>query len=94
MCPKKSIQLSIVKLSIFFILELMPIWLLMKINAYVYSLSIIANIVLYFIMFFINTIASGGIIDVMEKVRVIRKILEVSYTKKYRRNVATDFKIM
>lgn len=93
-CPKKSIQLSIVKLLIFLILELTPIWILIKINAYVYSVSIIANIVLYFIMFFINTIAAGVIIDVMEKVRIIRNIFEISYTKKYRRNVATDFKIM
>lgn len=93
-CPNKSIQLSILKLLIFLILELIPIWFLMKINAYVYSLSIIANIFLYLIMFFINTIASGVIIGVIEKVRIIRKILEVSYTKKYRRNIATDFKIM
>lgn len=94
MCPKKSIQLSILKLLIFLILELVPIWILMKINIYIYSLSIIANIVLYFIMFFINTIAGGVIIDTMEKVRIIRKILEVSYTKKFRRNVAADFKII
>lgn len=93
-CPKKSIQLSIVKLLIFFILELIPIWILIKINAYVYSLSIIANIVLYLIIFYINTIAAEVIIGVMEKVRIIRKILQISYTKKYRRNVATDFKII
>lgn len=94
MCPKKSIQLSIVKLLIYLILELIPIWILIKINAYVYSLSIIANIVLYLIMFCVNTIAAGVIIGVMEKVRIIRKILQISYTKKYRRNVATDFKII
>lgn len=94
MCPKKSIQLSIAKLLIFLILEIIPIWILMKINAYIYSLPIIANIVLYLIMFFINTIAAETIIGIMEKVRIMRKIFEVSYTKKYRRNVATDFKIM
>lgn len=66
----------------------------MKINASVYSLSIIANIVLYLIMLFINTIAAGVIIAIMEKVRVFRGIFEISYTKKYRRKVETDFKIM
>lgn len=94
MCPKKSIQLSIVKLLFFLIVELIPIWILININAYVYSLSIIANIVLYLIMFLVNTIAAGVIIDVMEKVRVFRKIFEINYTKKYRRNVAADFKII
>ncbi|WP_160690483.1 EFR1 family ferrodoxin [Clostridium sp. C2-6-12] len=93
MCPKKSIQLSIAKLLIFLISEVIPIWILMKINTYIYSLSIITNIALYIIMFLVNTIAAGRIIDIMEKVRIIRKIFEVSYTKKYRRNVATDFKI-
>jgi ferredoxin len=93
-CPKKSIQLSIVKLLIFLILELIPIWILMEINDHVYSLLIIENIVLYIIMFFVNTTAAAAIIGIMEKVRIMRKILEISYTKKYRRNLAADFKII
>lgn len=93
MCPEKSIQLSIAKLLIFLILELIPIWIIVNINKYVFSLSIISSIFLYFTMFLLNTIIAGIIIDQMEKVRVFRKIFEVSYTKKYRRNVASDFKI-
>ena len=93
MCPKKSIQLSIVKLLIFLVLELIPVWIIMNVNIYVVSLSTISNISLYLIMFFINNMIAGIIIDAMEKVRVFRKILEISYTKKYRRNVASDFQI-
>ena len=92
-CPQKSIQLSIVKLIIFFVLELIPIWIIIDINTYIIQFSIINNIILYFIMFFINNILSTILISFMEKVRIFRDILEVSYTKKYRRNIAFDFKI-
>lgn len=93
MCPQKSIQLSIVKLGVFLFLELMPIWIILNINSYITQLSIISNVIIFFIMFLISNVLAGILIDIMEKVRIFRNILEISYTKKYRRNVASDFKI-
>ena len=92
-CPQKSIQLSIVKLAIFVISELIPILIIMDINNYLVNLPAIVNIILFFIMFVLNTILANILICLMEKVKVFRKIFGISYTKKYRRNIAKGFNI-
>jgi len=93
MCAKKSIQLSIVKLAIFAILQLAPILIIIDINNRIVDLPMILNLILYCIMFVINTILANTLISLMEKVPVFRKVLQISYTKKYRRNIATGFNI-
>lgn len=90
-CPRKSIQLSVVKLAAFVISELVPILILIKINKYGYHLSTILNIILYSIMFVINTILADILISVLENMRIFRKLFSISYTKKYIRNVAKGF---
>lgn len=92
-CPKKSIQLSVVKLLIFIMAELSPILIIMDINNYFIHLPAIFNIILFFILFIINTFLVDILICLMEKVKVFRKLFEISYTKKYRRNIAKGFKI-
>jgi len=92
-CPQKSIQVSVIKLVIFVILELIPIFIISYINNYIYNLPIIVNIILYCLMFVINTIIADVLISIMERVRIFRKLLKVSYTKKYRRNIAKGFNI-
>lgn len=92
-CPQKSIQVSIVKLAVFVILELIPILIISYINNYIYNLPIILDIILYFIMFVVNTVIANVLISGMEKVRIFRKLFKVSYTKKYRRNIAKGFNI-
>jgi Pyruvate/2-oxoacid:ferredoxin oxidoreductase delta subunit/flavodoxin len=92
-CPKKSIQLSIIKLAIFVILELVPILIIVYMDNYIYHLPIIVNIIFYCIMFVVNTIIANILISMMEKVKVFRKIFQISYTKKYRRNIAKGFNI-
>jgi len=93
MCPQKSIQLSIVKLAIFVVMEVLPIFIIININKYAVDLPIIVNIILYGIMFGINTILANSVINLLEKVNLFRKILQFSYTKKYRRNIAEDFNV-
>ncbi len=93
MCPKESIQLSIMKLVIFVISELIPILIIVYLNKYIYHLSITINIFLYCIMVVINTIIANNLIYMMEKISLFRKIFEISYTKKYRRNTAIGFNI-
>lgn len=92
-CPQKSIQLSIVKLVIFVISELIPILIISYINSYIYNLPIMVDIILYCLMFVINTIIANVLISVMEKVRIFRKLFKANYTKKYRRNIAKGFNI-
>ena len=92
-CPKASIQLSIIKLVIFITLELVPILIIADINNYIYHLPIIVNIILYCIMFVVNTIIADILISIMERVGPFKKIFNISYTKKYRRNIAKGFNI-
>ncbi len=92
-CPQKSIQLSIVKLVIFIILELAPILIIMDINNYRYHLPMIINIILYFVMFVVSTIIASILISIMERLHIFKKIFNISYTKKYRRNTAEGFNI-
>lgn len=92
-CPKKSIQLSIVKLAIFVISGLAPILIILNINNYIRHLPVIVNVVLYCIMFVVNTIIADSLISIMEKIGLFKKIFNISYTKKYRRNIAKGFNI-
>lgn len=92
-CPKKSIQLSIAKLVIIVILELIPILIIININNYIAHLPIIFDVILYCIMFAINTIIANILICLVEKVKLFRGIFQISYTKKYRRNIAEGFNI-
>lgn len=93
MCPKESIQLSIVKLAIIVVLELLPILIIVSINNYIINLPIIFDVIIYSIMFAINTILADILISLMEKVALFKRIFNISYTKKYRRNVAEGFNI-
>jgi len=90
-CPQKSIQLSIIKLAIFVISELVPILIILDINKYFYHLPILVNIILYCIMFVVNTFIANILISLMEKIPAFRKVFQISYTKKYRRNIAKGF---
>lgn len=92
-CPKKSIQLSVVKLLIFIMAELSPILIIMDINNYLIHLPAILNIILFCILFVMNTFLADILICLMEKVKVFRKLFEINYTKKYRRNIAKGFKV-
>jgi hypothetical protein len=80
-------------LTCFLFLELVPIWIIVNINSYITQLSIISNVIIFFIMFLLSNILVGILIDVVEKVRIFGNIFEISYINKYRRNVASDFKI-
>ncbi|MDD7794175.1 EFR1 family ferrodoxin [Clostridium sp. 'White wine YQ'] len=91
MCPKKSIQLSIVKLTIYGLFQLSPIFLLAEIDKRIYDLPILIDIFSYCVMFGVNSILANLLINIMEKCSITRKILQISYTKNYRRNVAKDF---
>ena len=93
MCPQKSIQLSIVKLAIYVISELVPILIIIEINKYLVPLPIIINIVLYFIMVALNTGLADILICQMEKIKALKKLMYVNYTNKYRRNTAEGFNI-
>lgn len=92
-CPNKSIQLSIVKLIIFIIAQLSPILIIILINKSIKGLPIITDIVLYCTMFSINTLLADKLISFIERLQIFRKALQVSYTKRYRRNIARGFKI-
>lgn len=91
-CPCKSIQLSVVKLCMFILSELAPIFIIIHINKYRHDLSTVLDILIYCIMFIISTLLANKLIWTMEKVPLLRGILEFSYTKKYRRNMEKDFK--
>lgn len=92
-CPNKSIQLSIVKLTIFIIAQLSPILIIIFINKSIKGLPIITDIALYCTMFSINTLLADKLISFIERLQIFRKVLQVSYTKRYRRNIAKGFKI-
>jgi ferredoxin len=92
-CPKKSIQLSIVKLAIFIISELAPILIIIDINNYMYHLPVIINIILYCVMFVVSTIIASILISIMERLHIFKKVFNISYTKRYRRNTAKGFNI-
>lgn len=92
-CPKKSIQLSVVKFIIFIMAEVSPILIIMDINNYLTHLPAVLNVILFFILFIINTFLADILIYLMEKVKLFRKIFEISYTRKYRRNIAKGFKL-
>lgn len=92
-CPNKSIQLSIVKLIIFIVAQLSPIFIIIFINENIKSLPVIIDIMLYFVMLALNTFLANILISFAEKFQSLRKILQVSYTKKYRRNIAKGFEI-
>lgn len=92
-CPNKSIQLSVVKLIIFIFAQLSPIFIIIYINEDIKSLPAIIDTMLYFIMFIINTFLANILISFTEKFQLLRKILQISYTKKYRRNIAKGFNI-
>lgn len=92
-CPNKSIQLSIAKLIIFIVAQLSPIFIIIFINENIKSLPFIIDIMLYFAMSALNTFLANILISFTEKFQSLRKILQVSYTKKYRRNIAKGFNI-
>ncbi|WP_238886336.1 EFR1 family ferrodoxin [Clostridium sp. YIM B02551] len=92
MCPKKSIQLSIIKLTIYAFFQLIPLFIIFNMDKK-YDLPWILNIFLFCAMFGINSILANLLINIMERFSMTRKILQISYTKSYRRNVAKDFYI-
>lgn len=91
-CPCRSIQLSIAKLILFAALEIAPIFILISINKHIYRFYLIVNILIYCIMFILGTLVVDKAINIMEANSVLRKVFEISYTKKYRRNIAKDYK--
>lgn len=93
MCPNKSIQLSIAKLLIFIVAELIPILIILDINNFILPLPKLLNILIFFMMFIINTFIAAALIGIMEKFSFFRLLFSISYTKKYRRNVASGFKL-
>lgn len=92
-CPNKSIQLSIAKLIIFIVAQLSPIFIIIFINENIKILPLIIDTIIYFIMFAVNTFLANILISFIEKFQLLRKVLQVSYTKKYRRNIAKGFNI-
>ena len=91
-CPKKSIQLSVGKLFLFLIATVIPIFMVVKMPVF-QGFPVIINILLCCLLIFVATIAFNYLIFILEKIKVIRRIFQLSYTKKYRRNLAKGFRI-
>lgn len=92
MCPHKSIQLSVVKLIIFIIFEIAPIFII-KFIPTLSSLPMYIHILLYILMFILGTIIANGIISILTRFKCLRKIFIINYTKYYRRNIAIGYRI-
>lgn len=65
----------------------------MDINKYIHHLSILVNIILYFVMFAVGTFIANLLISIVERLHILKKILNINYTKGYRRNTAKGFNI-
>lgn len=90
-CPSQSIQTSQIRLIIFIIIEIAMAFVLISINQH-YKLPFIANIFLYGVLFLAVTFFIDIIMNASERVSIVRKLFEFSYTKKYRRYMVKEFK--
>jgi ferredoxin len=90
-CPNQSIQTSPIKLIVFIIVEIAMVFVLISFNQH-YQLPFLANVFLYGVLFLVMTLFIDIIMNVLERVSIIRKLFEHSYTKKYRRYMVKEFK--
>lgn len=89
-CPNQSIQTSPIRLITFVVVEIDMFFFLVGINEY-YELALLVNILLYGVLFLVITFFMDIIMNVLEKIKIIRKLFEYSYTKKYRRYMVKEF---
>lgn len=89
-CPKQSIQTSPIRLITFVLFEIAMLFFLMGINQY-YELSLLVNTFLYVLLFLIITFFMDISMNALEKIQIVRKLFEYSYTKKYRRYMVKEF---
>jgi Dissimilatory sulfite reductase (desulfoviridin), alpha and beta subunits len=92
-CHQKSIQLSVLKLVIFATFQLVPLLIIKPINNHLASFNFTINILLFITMFLANTFIADVVIKLMEKSTLLRKLLQINYTKSFRRNLAAGFDI-
>jgi ferredoxin len=90
-CPNQSIQTSPIRLITFSLVGIAMLVLLISFNQH-YQLSFFENIFLYGVLFLGMTFFMDIIMNALEKIKVIRKLFEYSYTKKYRRYMVKEFK--
>lgn len=91
-CPQRAIQMSVLKLVLFIVFELLPIPILIYINRRVLNMPFAANAVFYIIGFLIGTVFTDWLINILEKLPGLNKAFQLSYTKSFRRNFARGFK--
>lgn len=92
MCPQKAIQLSVVKLLLFVVFQIAPLFIIGFIP-YLAQMYLLIRIIFYIIFAVIGTVLAFGIIHCMERFEMTRKLLYISYTRKFRRNIAEGFHI-
>lgn len=90
-CPKQSIQTSQIKLIIFIIVGIAMVVMLINLNHH-YHLPSLANILIYCVLFLIMTLFMDIIMNTLERISIVRRLFEYSYTKKYRRYMVKKFK--
>lgn len=89
-CPSKSIQTSLIRLITFVLVGIAILLLLISFNQH-YKLLFLVNIFLYSVLFLAMTFFMDIIITALEKISIVRKLFEYSYTKKYRRYMVKEF---
>lgn len=90
-CPSKSIQTSLFKLIVFIAISIALIFMIKAINSYLYFHALM-NILLYCVFFIISLFLIDIIFRVLERIPIIKKLFEYSYTRKYRRYMVNEFK--
>jgi len=97
-CPEKSIQTSVVRLLVM-VLVIVPAILAVGLIPHQYTdisgvgfIDAIIRIALVFFASLIFAFLADRLIYLMERVPVLRKLFELSYTKSYRRYTAPGFK--
>ncbi|MDF2587139.1 MAG: hypothetical protein K0S41_980 [Anaerocolumna sp.] len=90
-CPKKSIQTSIVKILLSFLALILVFFELILLNK-IFEIQTFYNVILFLILNVFMTLLTDILINFLERVQVVHKILEYSYTKKYRRYLMDGFK--
>jgi ferredoxin len=93
MCPQQSIQLSVVKLLLFVVFQIVAPFFIIGFIPYLAQLHVLIRIILYFVIAVVGTILAFGLIHCMEQFKITRKLLCINYTSKFRRNIAEGFHI-
>jgi len=89
-CPNRSIQTSPIRLIIFILVGIVIFFPLISFNQH-YQLPFLVNVFLYGVLFLAMTFFMDIIMNALEKISVVRKLFEYSYTKKYRRYMVKEF---